>query len=382
VDFLAAALIAHFGSGIGRKLGFFASAFPDAFFDAAFSVFFATDSLLVDRVVLAHEGRDPSFVRTGCGLPLRMQPSLRQDNRTPPRYGRKTRLIAVRAWIGRGLPNQDIQKMLSEMSLIESTPEPRTRSTIAADLRALGLRAGSSVLVHSSLRSIGWVAGGPVAVIQALFDVIGDDGTLVMPTHTGGNTDPAEWSWPAVPTHWHATIRESMPVFDPAIFPTRGMGAIPELFRTWPGVIRSGHPTVSFAAWGRHAEYVTANHGLDHSLGETSPLARLFELSADVLLIGVGYDRNTAFHLAEYRVPGKPQIRSGSAIIRDGQRSWETYADIEINAEPFPAIGAALEATGAVRVGSVGSAESRLFSLPAAVDFAQQWMVRARAGHS
>jgi aminoglycoside 3-N-acetyltransferase len=294
-----------------------------------------------------------------------------------PQVGRKGVLILDRAGIGCDSLSQDIQKMQSEKSLIESTPEPRTRATLAADLRTLGLRPGNTVLLHSSLRSIGWVAGGPVAVIQALLDVLGEDGTLVMPTHTGGNTDPAGWSWPAVPAHWHETIRESMPAFEPAITPTRGMGAIPEVFRTWPGVIRSNHPTVSFAAWGARANDVTANHGLDNSLGETSPLARLYEMGAHVLLIGVGYDRNTAFHLAEYHVPGKPRIQAGSAIVSNGQRIWAEYADIEFHDEPFPEIGAAFETTGAVITCTVGSAESRLFSLPAAVDFAHQWMSQA-----
>src|SRR5690349_7103098 len=60
---------------------------------------------------------------------------------------------------------------------------------------------------------------------------------------------------------------------------------------------------VSFAAWGRHALPITANHALDYGLGEHSPLARLYDLDGSVLLLGVGYERRTSLHLAEYRAP-------------------------------------------------------------------------------
>ena len=55
------------------------------------------------------------------------------------------------------------------------------------------MRPGSVVLVHTSLSALGWVCGGAQAVVEALLDALGPDGTLVVPTHTGSNSDPAEW---------------------------------------------------------------------------------------------------------------------------------------------------------------------------------------------
>lgn len=82
------------------------------------------------------------------------------------------------------------------------TPVPgplQTRASLAAALRDLGVRPGETLLAHTSLSSLGWVCGGPVALVQALLDAVGPDGTLTVPTHSGDNSDPAGWSAPPVP---------------------------------------------------------------------------------------------------------------------------------------------------------------------------------------
>lgn len=71
-----------------------------------------------------------------------------------------------------------------------------------------------TVLVHSSLSSIGWVNGGAVAVIQALIDVVTEEGTIVMPSQSVELSDPKEWGNPPVPEEWWDIIRESMPAYN------------------------------------------------------------------------------------------------------------------------------------------------------------------------
>ncbi len=83
--------------------------------------------------------------------------------------------------------------------IVESTTFPRTKQSITEDLKALGLKKGMTVLVHSSLSSIGWVNGGAVAVIQALIDVVTEEGTIVMPSQSVELSDPKEWGNPPVP---------------------------------------------------------------------------------------------------------------------------------------------------------------------------------------
>ncbi|MFB2881802.1 AAC(3) family N-acetyltransferase [Floridanema aerugineum] len=72
---------------------------------------------------------------------------------------------------------------MSESEAIAKTPSPRTRETLKNDFHQLGLQPEMTIIVHSSLSSLGWVCGGSVTVIQALMDIITPNGTLVMPTH-------------------------------------------------------------------------------------------------------------------------------------------------------------------------------------------------------
>jgi aminoglycoside 3-N-acetyltransferase len=168
-----------------------------------------------------------------------------------------------------------------------------------------------------------------------------------------------------------------MPPFCPDLTETRSMGRIPETFRKQEGVLRSNHPQTSFAAWGKHAQFVTADHSLDNELGERSPLARIYDLAGSVLLLGVGHERNTSLHLAEYRATysRKRIISSAAPILVDGKRQWVTFQGIDLDDEDFPQIGAAFaDATGLVRQGKVGQATALLMPQRPLVDFAVQWM--------
>lgn len=270
---------------------------------------------------------------------------------------------------------------MSEGSIVQQTPQPRTRASLAEDLCRLGLKPGMAVLVHASLSALGWVNGGPVAVIQALMDALTPEGTLMMPAHSGDLSDPTHWSNPPVPVEWHHTIRETMPAYDPRITPTRGIGRVAELFRTFPGVIRSGHPNVSFAAWGAQAEYLTANHPLNWSLGEGSPLAHLYQLDGYVLLLGAKHDSNTSIHLAQYQVEGAyPPVTQGAPMIQDGQHRWVEYEDIDLETDGFEEIGQSFQSAGGVTAGKVGSAETQLMRQRALVDHAVKWIREHKPG--
>ncbi|KAJ6787239.1 hypothetical protein PWT90_07023 [Aphanocladium album] len=254
-----------------------------------------------------------------------------------------------------------------------------TRSSLAKDL-GRGLCAGDTVLVHSSLRNVGWICGGAEALVRALLDVVGESGTIVVPTHTSENSDPSEWRAPPVPESWWQAIRDETPAFDPAVSRTRQVGVLPETVRTWPGMRRSAHPQTSFAALGARAADVTKDHALDSMMGDRSPLARLEEADAKVLLIGVGWDKCTAFHLPESQLPSTPRKPNSFAAIVDGKREWVTVEDMDADSDDFEALGADFEAqTDAVRRYKIGAAESRVFAITEAINFAQTWLLTHRS---
>jgi aminoglycoside 3-N-acetyltransferase len=271
-------------------------------------------------------------------------------------------------------------KDAGQKAMTEYTPPPRTRPGLAGDLSALGVAPGMTLIVHAALSRIGWVIGGAGAVIHALMDVLGPGGTLVMPTFSGALTDPASWRSPAVAPEWHAIIRANMLPFDPARTPTRQMGQIAEQFRTWPGVYRSDHPVTSLAAWGRHATDLVAQHSRAWSLGDDTPMGELYALDASILLLGVGHDRNSSLHLAETRAVHGRRKQRCFIVERNGVVGWETFPEVDDDGgRLFPAIGADFDAKGKVKIGLVGSAESRLMRQRDLVDFAAAWLDRRLA---
>ena len=267
---------------------------------------------------------------------------------------------------------------MSEKSIIEKSIKPQTVKTLVEDLKNIGIGEGMVLLVHSSLSSVGWVCGGAVAVILALEEVLVREGTLVMPTHSGDLSDPAKWENPPVPIDWCEEIRKTMPVFDPALTPTRGVGVIPEVFRKQKGVIRSGHPQVSFAARGKYAEYITSDHNLEYAFGEKSPLGKIYELDGYILLLGAGHANNTSLHLAEYRAdyPSKIEEASGLPLMVSGRRKWVDITDIKSYTDDFEDIGSAFSRSNdvTVREAKIGQSKSQLFRQRELVDFAVKWM--------
>ncbi|MDU4698264.1 MAG: AAC(3) family N-acetyltransferase [Paenibacillus sp.] len=257
-----------------------------------------------------------------------------------------------------------------------------TVETLRADLRALGVREGATLLVHSSFKSLGqWVCGGPGAVVLALEAALGEEGTLVMPTHSSDVGDPARWQNPPVPKEWWDTIREQMPAYDPELTSLWYMGVIPDTFRRQKGTLRSGHPQVSFAARGREAETIIGDHGLEFGLGERSPLARIYELRGEVLLLGVGHVNNTSMHLAEClaNYSGKEFYTAKAPVLVDGEKRWVEFTELEYDSEDFEQLGADFARdTGLVKQGQVAGATALLMPQRELVNYAVGWLERHR----
>lgn len=254
------------------------------------------------------------------------------------------------------------------------------KQDILAALSAVGLARGQSVMVHTSLSSLGFVCGGAQVVIEALLEALGPEGTLMMPTQSWKNLDPMEGVHWEEPEEWWQQIRDHWPAYNKEITPTNTMGAVAEMFRKWPGAMRSDHPARSVAAWGKYAQFLTQNHDLSNIFGENSPIGKLYNLDGYVLLIGVGYDKNTSLHLADVRAeyPGKHNCRQYSAVMENGSRVWKQYDTLFVDGEDFDAIGEAFEQAYPVQKVRLGNGTLTFMKQRQLVDFAVKWMEENR----
>jgi len=170
----------------------------------------------------------------------------------------------------------------------------QARQEIASALVAAGLRPGGAVLVHSSLRSLGYVPGGPETVVQGLLEALGTQGTLLMPALS------------------YAFVDAARPLFDVRHTPSC-VGAIPEHFRTRSGTLRSVNPTHSVCGVGPAAAEMLAGHILDETpCGPHSPYRRLRDRGGQILFLGCGLRPNTSMHAVEELVV--PPYLFGSVV--------------------------------------------------------------------
>ena len=255
--------------------------------------------------------------------------------------------------------------------------EPKTEASLQRDLAMIGVTHGMTLLVHSSLSSIGWVVGGAPTVVHVLLSVLGQSGTLVMPAATPHCADPATWANPRLPAAWLADVREHLPVFDARTTPTT-MGAICECFRNWPNTLRSDHPVESVCARGAAASTIVSEHPLAFSEGPGGPFEKLYNLDCHVLLLGVGFNRCTALHFAESLVDRRRVKTLRFPVLDNGQRVWAEVPNVaDDNGAHFPVVGQQYVTEEGVRQGRIGDAESMLFPMRGLVEFAVRYFVDA-----
>ncbi len=247
-------------------------------------------------------------------------------------------------------------------------------------LLEVGLTKDDNVIVHTSLGSLGYVCGGAQTIIEVLLKIVGTGGTIMMPSQSWKNLDPSTGvHWEISESDW-AKIRDFWPAYNKAITPTNTMGAVAEMFRSWPDSLRSDHPARSFVANGKHANYLIENHDLNDIFGDESPIGKLYSLNGKVLLIGVDYDKNTSLHLADVRAnyESKHNVTESSAMLVNGKREWVSYETLYVDGEDFIDIGNAFEASNPVKTTKIGNATIKCMEQRTLVDFAVSWIENNR----
>jgi aminoglycoside N3'-acetyltransferase len=257
----------------------------------------------------------------------------------------------------------------------------RSRAEIAQDLRALGLRSGDLVMVHASLRRIGPVHRGAAGVIEAILDAIAPDGTMLMVL---GAMDGHAWVNERPEAEREALLADAEP-FDAQRTPADpDVGALAEVFRTYPGSIVSDHPEGRFAALGPLAHALLDEVPWNDYFGPGSPLERLVERDGRVLRLGADLNTVTALHYAEYRcsLEAKRRVRryrrvataSGSEVRTvEGLDDEDGITDYP-GEDYFADLTRDYLASGVGRRGTVGGAASELLAAADVVDFGVRWM--------
>lgn len=222
-----------------------------------------------------------------------------------------------------------------------------TAENVVAQLRALGVREGGVLLVHTAFSRVRPIEGGPRGLIEALTRAVGPRGTVVMPTMTDGKS-----------------------VFDPKSTPSVGMGIVAETFWREPGVLRSTHPGGSFAARGPDAAKICAPQILSPPHGMDSPVGRVYELGGQVLLLGAGHSENTTLHLAEALANVPYSVTHPCVVEENGVVTTVDIAETDHCCQGFVQADGWLRERGLQRESKVGNADARLLDSRALIDVA------------
>lgn len=235
-----------------------------------------------------------------------------------------------------------------------------TEERLAGDLRELGLREGASVLVHLSMDAIGPIEGGEETLLRAFRSVLGETGTLLVPTFSYTSVDPADWETPPAASEDLERMRGLIEPFDLQETPAdpEKTSLFSETVRRQPDALRSDHPLVSFSAIGANAEFLTRHVPFHYPLGSESPLARLHQLDGLVLLIGVKHRDNSSLHMAEVwaEVPYVHRARS----LKSGPGAWSVMKGSPECSEGFDRIESLLHQSRILRRGYVGNAPTQV----------------------
>lgn len=246
------------------------------------------------------------------------------------------------------------------------------KEDIQTQLEHLGIQKGMLLFVNVDMKMMENINGGAQAIMEALMETVGYEGTLVVPCFTPQHKDPACQSIKAPRQYWKE-IREHAIPFDKKLSEPMGSDDFVYQFLRNEAVIRSYHPLYSFAAWGKYAKLICDKHPLHFALGKDSPLGKIYEMNGYCVLIGSGYDDCTMFEMAQYQEELFP-IKLVSAPIESNHKcTWIDLLDIEHDKKDFSDIGEVMEDRKTVRSTYVGNTRCRMFSAREAVNLAKSY---------
>ena len=235
-----------------------------------------------------------------------------------------------------------------------------TKQDLMNHMAEMGVDPKGTLLVHSSMKSIGQVEGGADTVLDAMMEYM-KDGLLILPTHT--------WD----------RINLKNPVFDVDITDSC-VGVLTNLFRKREGVVRSLHPTHSVAAYGKDAaEYTAGEEKTNSPCPREGCWGRLYDRKAQILMLGCTLSSYTFLHSVEEwaDVPGRltKEEHPLYSVDMDGvKHAVPQHRHAGANSGWFPKMEEEYIERGAVRLTRFGDAVCRLCDAVKTADIALEWL--------
>ncbi len=236
-----------------------------------------------------------------------------------------------------------------------------TFDNLVEEFRAIGINAGDTLMVHSSYKSFGGVDGGPQTVIDALLDVLGEEGTLIMPAFNFDFCKGEPWDVRNTPSH---------------------MGIITELVRQDPRSLRVFHPIYSFSIIGKRAEFLTKER-YKSSYERNSLFGKLRQIDGKIMVIGLSYNDSMTFfhHVEELEGVDYRYLKTFTGMVTD--ENGHTYEDsfqmlvrdidqgVETMVDPM---GNLAEENGIIKSRTIGEAAVKLMKANDIYEFAAREM--------
>ena len=166
-----------------------------------------------------------------------------------------------------------------------------TATELTETLKRVGIKEGDILFVQTSFNDLYTLDSSPIELISSIKNLLGNSGTLLMPTYTIPRSDP----------NW---------VYNPIKEPTY-TGVINEVFRRSQGVIRSLHPRHSICGIGPLAKEILADHEMcTYADGVDSPFDKMRQYpNAKILTLGLPLGYTSFLHWIEDYDPEKLPFR-------------------------------------------------------------------------
>lgn len=206
-----------------------------------------------------------------------------------------------------------------ELEKQKSSGEGFSKEQLVKQLGEIGIVEGDMLLVHSSLSKIGYLKDGPKTFVEALIEAVGQSGNVLMPTSPNA-------------AYQLDYIRE-MKAFDVLNSPSK-TGAITEFFRTYPGVVRSWHPTEPVSAYGPNAKELVKDHfGELTPYTANSPFRKVSDQGGKILYVGVtlsmaGTNLHTLEDAVDFKYPVYYSEEFDVRIIGDDGKEYQTKTKV------------------------------------------------------